>query len=173
MSVDNTPTVWLLSRDLFQSLTRRTNVVLQLYRLRYAEFKPTKTMLDRDSSCPASSCSNTLSTVTKTVTGLQLHLLSGSSFLSTGVHSPHFHYSGHVPRDIISLYIQVRGEVTSSATLRRTFVIRGRDLQLCVGLTFLRLLTLLSDGLGGSQTHCQTIYFRFFSHKGGQRQGLY
>ena len=47
MSVDDTPTVWLLSRDLFQSSTRRTNVVLQLYRLTYAKFRPSKTLLDR------------------------------------------------------------------------------------------------------------------------------
>ena len=67
MSADNTPTVWLLSGDLFQSSTRRTNVVSPLYRLRYAEFKPTKTLLNRGSSCPANSCSNTLSTVTNTV----------------------------------------------------------------------------------------------------------
>ena len=56
MSVDNTLTVWLLSRDLFQFSTRRTNVVIsQLYRLRYAEFKPSNTLLDRGSNCPASS----------------------------------------------------------------------------------------------------------------------
>ena len=60
MSVVNALTVWLLTRALFQSLTRRTNVVSQLYRLRYAEFKRSKTLLDRAWSCPASSCSNTL-----------------------------------------------------------------------------------------------------------------
>ena len=46
MSVVNALTVWLLTRALFQSLTRRTNVVSQLYRLRYAEFKRSKTLLE-------------------------------------------------------------------------------------------------------------------------------
>ena len=73
MSVNNTPTVWLLSRDLFQSSTKRTNVVSQLYRLYrlwYVEFKPSKALIDSSSSCPASSFSNTLPTVTNTVTSL-------------------------------------------------------------------------------------------------------